>query len=223
MPVSLKQTEAIAIIFEKHGWARERMRSGGYGNQGLGIVTYIIITCVVLYVATSIPSNAALFNLLSFQPSEFLKQPWSLVTSMFLHAPFPNFTHILFNMLVLYFFGGFLLGLVGNTRFVLVYFIGGIAGNLLFWALAGPYSVVVGASGAIFAVEGALVVLRPKLPVFVFPIPAPIPLWLSVIGAFLLTYFAAGNVAWQAHLGGLAFGLLAGLYFKWRENPRRVF
>ncbi len=194
------------------------MRYRGYGTPGLGIVGYIIITCAVLYIAISI--NLNLISLFGFRPVDFPKQPWTIVTSMFLHAPFPSFTHILFNMLVLYFFGGFLINLVGNRAFLLVYFLGGIVGNLFFMFLASPYSLVVGASGAIFAVEGALVVLRPKLPVFVFPIPAPIPLWLSVIGAFLLTAFASGTIAWEAHLGGLVFGLLAGLFFKFRERRR---
>ncbi len=197
------------------------MRYRSYGQPGLGLVAYIIITCVVLYIAVSINNN--LLNIFGFVPADLARQPWTIVTSIFIHAPFPNFTHILFNMLVLYFFGGFLVGLVGDGPFLLVFFLGGIAGNLLFLALNSPYSLVIGASGAIFAIEGALVVMRPRLPVFIFPIPAPIPLWVSVIIAFLLTLYAAGGtVAWEAHLGGLAFGLLAGLFFRYRET-RRIF
>jgi uncharacterized protein len=197
------------------------MRYRNYGNPGLGLVAYIIITCFVLYIAVSINQN--LLTLFGFIPAEFPQQPWTIVTSLFIHAPFPDFTHILFNMVVLYFFGSFLIGIVGNVRFLIVYFIGGIVGNLLFMLLNVPLSLVIGASGAIFAVEGALVILRPRLQVFVFPIPVPIPLWASVIGAFLLTIYAAytsGVIAWEAHLGGLAFGLLAGIYFRYRETGR---
>ena len=71
----------------------------------------------------------------------------------------------------------------------------------------------VGASGAVFAVAGALTILAPKLKVFVFPIPVPIPLWGAVIGGFLLLSLFP-FVAWQAHLGGLIFGLGAGYLFK---------
>jgi uncharacterized protein len=195
------------------------MRYRNYGNPpGLGLVAYIIITCIVLYIAVSINSN--LLNIFGFIPANFSQHPWTIVTSIFLHARFPDFTHILFNMLVLYFFGNFLIGLVGNTGFLIVYFLGGIAGNLLFMLFNVPYSLVIGASGAIFAVEGALVVMRPRLPVFIFPIPAAVPLWGAVIGAFLLTFIASGNIAWEAHLGGLAFGLLAGLFFRYRETGR---
>jgi membrane associated rhomboid family serine protease len=191
------------------------MRYRGYGTPGLGVVGYIIITCVVVFVATFI--SPRLISVLEFVPATFSQHPWTVLTSIFVHG---SITHILFNMLVLYFFGGFLVSLVGARKFLLVYLLGGLAGNLVFALLASPYGGVVGASGAIFAVEGALVLMRPRLPVFVFPIPAPIPLWGAVIGGFFLTFFASGNIAWEAHLGGLVFGLLVGLYFKYRETGR---
>ncbi len=193
-------------------------------RPGLGIVTYVIITCVVLWIATSI--NSRLENVLAFVPADFAHQPWTIITSIFVHAAFPNFTHILFNMITLYFFGSFLVAAVGDARFLLVYFVGGLAGNLLYWVLAANYLVgtspmvgVIGASGAIFAAGGALAVLRPRTSVYVFPIPAPIPLWIAVLGGFLLT-FAASGVAWQAHLGGLAAGAIIGFIFRQRRIGR---
>ena len=190
------------------------MRFRGYGAPGMGIVGYIIITCIVLYIAISINENLLL--LLGFIPEDLGVHPWSIVTSMFLHAPFPNFTHILFNMLVLFFFGNYLIGLVGNRWFLIVFFLGGIVGNLLFMLLNPPLSLVVGASGAIFAIEGALVVMRPRLPVLFFLFP--MPLWVAIIVGFLLTFYASSSIAWEAHLGGLAFGLLAGLFFRYKES-----
>ena len=189
-----------------------------YGSPALGIVAYIIITCLVVFVATYI--SPRLISVLKFAPPAFADQPWSVITSLFVHG---GFFHLLFNMLVLYFFGGFLVSLIGEKWFLAVYLVGGLVGNIFFWLLSSPLSQaigVVGASGAIFAVEGALVVLRPRLPVFIFPIPAPIPLWVAVIGAFFVTYFASSNVAWEAHLGGLAFGLAVGYFFRRRELGR---
>jgi membrane associated rhomboid family serine protease len=191
------------------------MRYRGYGTPGLGVVGYIIITCVVVWIATLV--SPRLVSVLEFVPATFNERPWTILTSIFVHG---SITHILFNMVVLYFFGGFLVSLVGERKFLVVYLLGGLIGNLFFWLLASPMSGVVGASGAIFAVEGVLVLMRPRLPVFVFPIPAPIPLWAAVIGGFLLTFYASGNIAWEAHLGGLAFGLLAGLFFRYRETGR---
>ncbi len=149
-------------------------------------------------------------------------QPWGIVTSIFVHA---NFSHIFFNMLTLFFFGTFLLQLVGTGRFWAIYFISGIAGNLLFLLTAylnlgaSEYSVVVGASGAIYGIGGTLVAMRPKLRVVVFPIPIPMPLWIAIIGGFLITAFASG-IAWQAHLGGLIVGLIAGYILRQQERRR---
>jgi membrane associated rhomboid family serine protease len=195
-----------------------------YSSPGFGIVGYIIITCVAVWIAVSIPARVNLISLLGFRPDDLLRmeQPWTVVTSMFVHAPFPGFSHILFNMLILYFFGNFLINLVGDKKFLLVYFLGGLAGNLAFMFLnlnAFPSPIVIGASGAIFAVEGALVVMRPRLPVIIFPVPVPIPLWASVVGAFVLTSLVA-SVAWEAHLGGLLLGLAAGYFFRKRELGR---
>ncbi|MBA7569563.1 HMP-PP phosphatase [subsurface metagenome] len=63
----------------------------------------------------------------------------------------------------------------------------------------------------------ALAVMRPKLRVFVFPIPVPIPLWSAVIGGFLIISLFP-HIAWQAHLGGLVSGLIAGYFFRKREH-----
>jgi membrane associated rhomboid family serine protease len=178
-------------------------------------VLVIIILCFVAYIATIAAGMMGhdLIQLLGLQTATFLQHPWTIVTNLFMHG---NIWHILFNMITLYFFGTFLIRLVGTRDFLLIYFLGGIAGNLVFMLFAyfniltSAFSIVIGASGAIFALGGALAVLTPKLRVFVFPIPVPMPLWVAVIGGFVLMIFV-GGVAWQGHLGGLVFGLLAGL------------
>jgi membrane associated rhomboid family serine protease len=139
-----------------------------------------------------------------------------LTTSMFMHA---SFTHIMFNMISLFFLGSFFLRLVGEGDFLKVYFIGGLMGGLLY-TLLGPAMIPgVGASGAIFAIGGALAIMAPKLPVIVFPLPIPVPLW-GAMTFFLLIGFVISGIAWQAHLGGFLFGLAAGFYFnKRRQRP----
>jgi len=59
--------------------------------------------------------------------------------------------------------------------------------------------------------------MRPRLRVYVFPIPAPITLWAAGIGGFVIHSFIP-FVAWQAHLGGLVFGLIIGYFFRKRER-----
>jgi membrane associated rhomboid family serine protease len=133
---------------------------------------------------------------------------------MFTHG---GLWHILVNMLTLYFYGSFLSQLVGNKNLLIIYFCGGILGNIFYLLLAfNPNSIVIGASGAVFALGGALAVLTPRLKVYIFPIPVPMNLWIAVIGGFLILSLIPG-IAWQAHLGGLVFGLLAGYYFRKRR------
>ncbi len=189
-----------------------RVRYRGYPADGLNVILILVIINFVILFATFIRSE--LIYLLGFQPAAFFSRPWTVVTAMFVHT---GFWHIFANMLTLYFFGSYFSRLVGRDKFLLVYFAGGIVGNLLFWALASPFAVAVGASGAVFALAGGLVVMRPKLPVIIFPIPLPIPLWVAVIGGFLLLSFMP-LVAWQAHLGGLIVGLIAGYIFGRRER-----
>lgn len=155
-----------------------------------------------------------LIFLLGLQPAGFLSRPWTIVTSMFIHA---GLWHVLANMMTLYFFGSAVFRLVAQGKFLFVYFIGGILGNILFILLAPPLSIAVGASGAVFALGGVLTMMRPKLRVFIFPIPVPIPLWVAVIGGFFILSFMP-LIAWQAHLGGLILGLIAGYFFRRRER-----
>jgi membrane associated rhomboid family serine protease len=137
-----------------------------------------------------------------------------LVTNLFIHG---GIWHILVNMLTLYFFGSYLCQLIGVRNFLITYFGGGILGNILCILILPSPLPVVGASGAIFALGGVLTAMRPRLRVFIFPIPAPLPLWTAVIGGFLILSFFPGG-AWQAHLGGLVFGLAAGYFFRKRER-----
>lgn len=184
------------------------MRYRGYHKFNLNPILIIIVANLLVFVATTISSS--LIYRLGLVPAFFLNQPWTVVTSIFVHG---GLWHLIANTLTLYFFGSSFYRLVGNTRFLIVYFTGGILGNVLYILLGEPLSVAVGASGAIFALGGALAIMTPKLRVIIFPIPAPMPLWIAVIGGFVILSFLP-FVAWQAHLGGLVAGLIAGYFFK---------
>ncbi|MFA5375704.1 MAG: rhomboid family intramembrane serine protease [Dehalococcoidia bacterium] len=164
--------------------------------------------------------NDSLIGTLGLQPSTWTKEPWTVLTSMFMHA---GVWHIMANMFTLYFLGSYLCNMIGDKIFLIIYFIGGIIGSFffilfsLYTPIGDPYSLVIGASGAIFAVAGALTALAPKVKVVVFPIPVPMPLWVAIIGGFLLMSFLPG-VAWEAHLGGLLVGLIAGFILRKRKH-----
>ncbi len=183
-----------------------------YQSLKLSPIWILIAVNFLLFIATAIAPQLIL--ILGLQPTGLLTRPWTIVTSLFVHS---GLWHIAANMFTLYFFGRYVSRLIGERKFLIVYFGGGILGSILFVVLAPPFSIAVGASGAVFALGGVLAVMRPKLRVFVFPLPVPIPLWVAVIGGFfILALFP--YVAWQAHLGGLAFGLTAGYLFRKRER-----
>jgi membrane associated rhomboid family serine protease len=185
----------------------------------LNPIFIIIGINLLLFIATTISPDIVL-DLGLWSPAKvFVHYPWGIITSMFLHD---GFFHIFANMLTFYFFGSYLLRLVGTGRLLAVYFGGGIMGGIffvLFGTLLYPDSLAlaIGASGAVFALGGALAVMMPRLRVFIFPIPAPIPLWIAVIGGFIILSFVPG-VAWEAHLGGLLVGLVAGYFFKQKRR-----
>jgi membrane associated rhomboid family serine protease len=190
------------------------MRNYRFQGFGLNPVMAIIGLNLMFFVITWFNQGAA-YRLLGLTPALIIAQPWTILTSMFMHS---GFGHIFANMFTLYFFGSHLSSIIGDKKFLLVYFGGGILGNILFVLLSYPFSTAIGASGAVFAIAGALVVLNPRIRVYVFFI-LPLPLWAAVIFGFLILSFFPG-VAWQAHLGGLVFGLIAGYFFR-RDLRRR--
>ena len=187
-------------------------------NRGftLNAVWFLIGVNIILFIATTL--NSDIEWRLGLQAASFTEEPWKIVTSLFIHA---NILHILFNMITLYFFGTYLLTLIGEVKFLTIYFLGGLLGNAFFmlWALYAPwadpldrYTTAIGASGAIFAVMGAMAVLRPQAKALMFFV-VPLPLWVAVLFGFLILSIIPG-IAWQGHLGGLVLGLIAGFILK---------
>jgi membrane associated rhomboid family serine protease len=142
-------------------------------------------------------------------------QYYRLLTSMFLHEP-PSyggafFLHILFNMWALFVVGPPLEALLGRFRFVAMYLLTGLAGSVFAYVLTVPYIPELGASGAIFGLFGALLVVGRKLRLNIQPIAL-------TIGLNLVLSFSLPNISWQAHIGGLIAG--AALGAAWAYAPR---
>jgi membrane associated rhomboid family serine protease len=123
---------------------------------------------------------------------------WRLFTSMFLHyGPI----HLAFNMLALWWFGSAVEGVLGRGRYLLLYIVSGLAGSagaLLF----SPESATVGASGALFGILGAALVLE-RQRTYVFGGGA-----LGIIALNLIFTFAIPGISIGGHLGGLVGGAL---------------
>ncbi|MEE8353116.1 MAG: rhomboid family intramembrane serine protease [Dehalococcoidales bacterium] len=187
-----------------------RVRFSGFGGPNMNPIWVIMGANFLVMVAYTINQRAVVDNF-GLTPAIWTEQPWTLLTSMFIHA---GFLHILMNMLMLYFFGRFVLGLLGENRFLFIYFVGGLAGSLVFVLIGPEFRTAVGASGALYAVMGTLAVLRPRIKVLVF-FMIPVDLWMVVVAGALIV---SQGIAWQAHLGGLALGLAAGFHFRKKER-----
>jgi len=160
----------------------------------------------------------------------------TLATSMFLHA---GWLHFLGNMLYLYIFGDNVEDRLGHLRYLVFYLLCGICAGLA-QALVSPTMRVpmVGASGAIAGVMGAYFCLYPRARVvtllflFVFVQVVEIPAFFFLGLWFLLQFFsgaasldartAAGGVAWWAHIGGFASGVVLLFFLKRRRARRRL-
>ncbi len=197
-----------------------------YQNMRAMAVWILILANVAVFLATTFTGNSdAIFNSFGISRIDLGSHPWVILTSLFLHA---GFTHILFNMLWLYWYGTALVMLIGEVKFLILYFVGGLVGNALF-VLIEPSALAIGASGAVLALGGALAVMRPRMKIVLFPIPVPMDLWVYVLigSAFLSILIPAispgSDIGWQAHLGGLVAGLAFGWYFRRWERRQGIF
>ena len=190
-----------------------------YRRPGLNPIWVLVGVNVVIFFATLI-NPGVIFQAFGFTPANVGQEPWTIFTYMFVHS---GRTHIIFNMVTLYFFGTFAMALIGETSFLVTYFVGGIVGGLFYFLLShliGNQAVtVVGASGAIYALGGLLIVMRPNTRVMIFPLPVQLPLWVAILIGFVLVTFLP-NVAWEAHLGGILYGAAVGFYYRRREIRR---
>ena len=181
-------------------------------NAGQPLVTYGLIgVSALVFVAQLVFGDALTNTLLYFGPATFA-QPWRIVTSLFAHG---SILHLLFNMYSLFVLGRMLEPALGHARFAAIYFISGLGGSIAVLLLA-PGSFVLGASGAIFGLLGALVVIVRRL-------GGNTAQLLIVIGLNVVIGFVIPNIAWQAHLGGALVGAaLAAIYVRTRSDKRRL-
>ncbi|MEW1797005.1 rhomboid family intramembrane serine protease [Streptomyces niveus] len=141
-------------------------------------------------------------------------QWYRLFTAMFLHQAV---WHIAFNMLGLWWLGGPLEAALGRVRFIALYLISGLAGSALTYLIAAPNQASLGASGAIFGLLGATVVLMRRMNYDMRPV-------LALLALNLLFTFTWSGIAWEAHLGGLVAGtaIAVGLVHAPRERRALV-
>ena len=211
---------AAAVGFQCVDCVNEAARStpavrtvyGGAVAVGRPLVTYgIIAFCVLMYALQLLMPNEAVFQNLAFanvyaEPRWGEFEPWRMLTAAFLHSQ-GSYLHIILNMYTLWIFGQALEPLLGRVRFLALYLISAVGGSVGYLMLTPLYvpgqglAGVVGASGAIFGLFGAMLLVQRHRG------GETRQLWIliainGVIG------FLIPQIAWQAHLGGLITGAL---------------
>ena len=130
---------------------------------------------------------------------------------MFLHA---DLNHIFFNMFVLLMLGQTLERRIGSKKFLTLFIVSGIIGNVGYLTTAyisnNTFVPAIGASGAVYGVVGALAILYPRMPVLIYgiiPMPMIVTAFLYVMIDFFGLFMPTG-VAHGAHIGGMIVGII---------------
>lgn len=131
---------------------------------------------------------------------------YRLLTSAFLHV---DWWHIFGNMIGLWFIGGMLEPALGRARYLTVYLLSALGASALIYLLTPMNTPTLGASGAVFGLLGAAIVLARRMRDEVRP--------LITVAVFMLvlTFVPGANASWQAHIGGLVTGALVALGLLW--------
>ncbi|WP_307835960.1 rhomboid family intramembrane serine protease [Phycicoccus sonneratiae] len=182
---------------------------GGSATDGRPLVTMTIIgICVAVYLLQQVVPG--LTNRIAFVPALADTEPWRFLTSGFAHGPI---YHIAFNMYALWIMGQYLEPLLGRARFVALYVLSAVGGSVVYLLMSTPqsyqdallngpgswYTSAVGASGAVFGLFGAFLVLQRRL-------GRSAAGMYVIIGINAVIGFVIPGIAWQAHLGGLVTG-----------------
>jgi len=207
------------------------------------MVKALIVVTTAVFILTYLPLRLfdwqAPYFWLGLQPYAVVHRLylWQLVTYLFLHG---GFFHILFNMFALWMFGPDLERLWGESEFLKFYFLAGIGAGLfdvvLTTMFGSPYSLTIGASGAIYGLLLAFGLTFPDRPIFIwFIIPIKAKWFVVIIGVIEFYSELSGpgsGIAHLAHLGGMlvAFFYLRGSglsgrmqlhYAEWRRARLR--
>jgi membrane associated rhomboid family serine protease len=201
------------------GVRQARTTFGGRVHGDTAVVTKALIAINVAVFLLALAGGEPFvrrFALIAFDPlggDGVAQGGWyRLLTSTFLHQ---QVLHIGLNMFALWMFGPPLEALLGRARFLGLYLLCGLAGSAVSYAFNPPVIAGLGASGAIFGLVGAAVVVNRQM-------RSNITGLLVYLAILLLPGFLIPGIDWRAHLGGLVAGLVLGLVFAYAPRAHRA-
>ncbi len=200
-----------------------------YGGQPSAnpALTSLALIVVNIAVWVAIRSDSALVDALALMPQGGIRVEngtltvvdgvsmgawWQVITSGFTHV---SVIHIGMNMLALYFLGPTLETVLGRARMLAIYVVSLLCGSAAVMLFSNPHQQTLGASGAIFGLLGALMVVAYK----VHGDLRTIGMWLVLN---LVITFTVPNISWQGHIGGLLGGALLTAAFVYAPRARRT-
>lgn len=215
-PVGIQCVDCVAEAARKQ---RPAASAFGARRPGRPVVTITIVAaCVISYILQLTVHDWTMRW--AFAPSVGEQEPWRFLTAAFLHSQ-GQLLHIVFNMVALWTVGPYLEAALGRWRFTALYLLSAIGGSVGYLLLVSPdsigwYTALVGASGAVFGLFGAVLVVLRRLGRSARSI-------VSVLVINAVLGFVLPGVAWQAHLGGLVVGAALGAAFAYApRDSRRV-
>lgn len=191
-----------------------RTRFGAPVRGGRPVVTLTILGLCLVSFALQLLVGWAWESRWIFSPAWGEYEPWRFLTAAFLHSR-GMVLHIAFNLYALWLVGPFLEQQLGRLRYVALFVLSAVGGSVAFLLLGDYLQPVVGASGAVFGLFGAvLVVLR--------RVGADARQILVFLAINAVIGFVVPGIAWQAHLGGLVVGAALGAAFAYAPRDRRA-
>ncbi|MGJ9551429.1 rhomboid family intramembrane serine protease [Actinotignum sp. GS-2025b] len=182
-------------------------------------VPYVTITLIVVNVAVLLAQwlDARVGQVLIFAPGIAHEEPYRFISSTFMHA---GFTHLLFNMYALWLIGSVLERMVGWWRFLGLYLLSAVAGNVMVLYTVSTdidyYTGTVGASGAVFGIFAAMFVVLRRFGGSFTQMAVVIAINLAI------SFLPGTNISWQSHVGGLLMGALLMAIISRRRHVSRA-
>jgi len=191
------------------------IQATGFRDKDIKVTRFLASSLISIYVIQLVFGDILIQNFSLFAPAVSGGQWWRLLTAGFLHG---SILHLFMNVYILWVIGNQIEKIIGSVKFSVIYFLSLIGGSLAsFWfSPFGSYSI--GASGAIFGLMGAMLIIGRKMRLDISQVA-------FLVGINVVLGFVLSGIDWRAHLGGLFVGVISAYLLTnatlWKEKNQR--